>query len=406
MKDCILIINGGWEAIPGIEIAKKKGLYVVGSDLNPNAPGFQYCDASIIASTYDPVKTLEQAQLFSKKNRKINGVISIAADVPMTVAHVCNEMGLVGISSETAELATDKLLMKNKFKKDGIRIPWYQEIRSPTDLRKTIQQNDQKFVLKPIDSRGSRGVLQIDKNTDPYWAFETAIQFSKRNSLLCEEYLEGPQVSTESLVIDGVTYTLGFSDRNYEFLCTYKPYFIENGGQLPSKLPKTDQQKIKEIVQKASRSLGVINGVVKGDIVWNKEGPAVIEMAARLSGGYFCTNEIPLNTGVDFVGAAIDIALGKNIEPESLIPKYSRPVVQRYFFPKPGLVKNIEGLEEAIKSPGVEFLKLTVDRGDIIFPPTDSNKSAGVVITTGDTQTEALENALLAISKVRFSIIN
>ena len=39
----------------------------------------------------------------------------------------------------------------------------------------------------------------------------------------------------------------------------------------------------------------------------------MIELAARLSGGFFCTREIPLNTGVDFVGAAIKLALGETV---------------------------------------------------------------------------------------------
>jgi hypothetical protein len=51
-------------------------------------------------------------------------------------------------------------------------------------------------------------------------------------------------------------------------------------------------------------------GDIKGDIVVHKGEPYVIELAARLSGGFFCTREIPLNTGVDFIGAAIKIALG------------------------------------------------------------------------------------------------
>ena len=118
----------------------------------------------------------------------------------------------------------------------------------------------------------------------------------------------------ESIVIDGVCHTPGFSDRNYEYLERYAPFFIENGGDLPSHLPANIQDKVKELVGRAASALGVTDGTVKGDIVVHRGEPYVIELAARLSGGFFCTREIPLNTGVDFIGAAIKLAFGETIE--------------------------------------------------------------------------------------------
>ena len=51
-------------------------------------------------------------------------------------------------------------------------------------------------------------------------------------------------------------------------------------------------------------------------------------MATRLSGGYFCSHEIPLSTGVDFVGNAIKIAMDEEINIKDLTPKFSK------YFPK------------------------------------------------------------------------
>ena len=98
---------------------------------------------------------------------------------------------------------------------------------------------------------------------------------------------------------------------------------------------------------RAAAALGVTNGTVKGDIVVHNGEPYVIELAARLSGGFFCTREIPLNTGVDFIGAAIRIALGEPVAAEELSPRHFTPVIQRYAFPKPGRVVSIAGAEEA-----------------------------------------------------------
>ena len=119
---------------------------------------------------------------------------------------------------------------------------------------------------------------------------------------------------------NGRCFTPGFSDRNYEYLERYAPFFIENGGDLPSHLPPEIQEKVRDVVARAAAALGVTNGTVKGDIVVHKGEPYVIELAARLSGGFFCTREIPLNTGVDFIGAAIKLALGEPVTPEELEP--------------------------------------------------------------------------------------
>ena len=62
---------------------------------------------------------------------------------------------------------------------------------------------------------------------------------------MVEQYLEGPQVSTESVIIGGQCVTPGFSDRNYEHLERYAPFFIENGGDLPSRLDADIQAKVK-----------------------------------------------------------------------------------------------------------------------------------------------------------------
>jgi len=49
----LLIISGGIEAVPGIQLAREMGLFVVVSDINQNAPGFKYANDHILVSTYD-----------------------------------------------------------------------------------------------------------------------------------------------------------------------------------------------------------------------------------------------------------------------------------------------------------------------------------------------------------------
>lgn len=217
--------------------------------------------------------------------------------------------------------------------------------------------------------------------------------------------MPGPQVSTESLVIDGETYTLGFSDRNYEYLEKYSPHIIENGGELPSFLSKDIQTSVRDIVGKAALSMGIVNGVVKGDIVVHNDRPYVIELAARLSGGYFCTHLIPLNTGVDFVGAAIRISLGEKPASEDLKPSFQKSVVQRYLFPKPGRVVEVKGAEDVAGRPGIAFCEVRVTPGDVVRAVDSHPARAGMVIAVGEDKKMALQRAKQAVSDIHIKTI-
>jgi biotin carboxylase len=127
----------------------------------------------------------------------------------------------------------------------------------------------------------------------------------------------------------------------------------------------------------------------------------VIELAARLSGGFFCTREIPLSTGVDFIGAAIKLALGEEVSADELTPKQFLPVIQRYAFPKPGRVMRISGAEEARAVPGIAEVVVTAKPGDVIPPAGDKRPSAAMVLATGASRDAALAAANDALSHLR-----
>jgi|HubBroStandDraft_2_1064218.scaffolds.fasta_scaffold47772_3 biotin carboxylase len=401
MTKTILIISGGIEAADAAKRAKEMGYTVVVSDRDPEAPGFAHADSCIIADVYGASETAAAAERYNRKIRKIDGVICVAADAPMTAASVAQRLGIPGLSLASAELASDKLAMKRRFSECGVPVPWFTAIETPQALQRVAIERGRNLVIKPVDSRGSRGVQRVADVSDLDRAFVMARSHSPTDRVMVEEYLDGPQISTESLVVNGQCFTPGFSDRNYEFLEKYAPFFIENGGDLPSHLPQETQDKVKAIVARAAAALGVTNGTVKGDIVVHKGEPYVIELAARLSGGFFCTREIPLNTGVDFIGAAIKLALNEPVDIEELQPKYQTPVVQRYAFPNPGRVVRVTGDEDARKIAGIAEVIVTAKPGDIIPLAGDKRPSAAMVLATGATRDDALRAANDALSCLR-----
>lgn len=404
MAKTLLIVSGGIEAADAARRAKEMGLYVVVSDRDPQAPGFAFADSCLIADVYGAAETAAAAERYSRKIRRIDGVICVAADAPVTVATVAARLILPGISIATAELASDKLAMKRRFAQAGVPVPWFSEVRTPQELQRIAIERGRNLVIKPVDSRGSRGVQRVAQVEDLASAFALARSHSPTERVMVEEYLSGPQVSTESIVIGGRCHTPGFSDRNYEYLDTYAPFFIENGGDLPSRLPEDVQAQVKAVVAEAAAALGVTHGTVKGDIVVHDGAPYVIELATRLSGGFFCTREIPLNTGIDFIGCAIKVALGETVAADELNPRSITPVVQRYAFPKPGRVVSVAGAEDARRVAGIAEVVVTAKPGDVIPPPGDKRPSAAMVLATGASRETALVAANDALSRLKISI--
>jgi len=397
----LLIVSGGIEAADAAKRAKDMGHMVVVSDIDPNAPGFAFADSCLIADVYGPEETAAAAERYNRKIRKIDGVLCVAADAPITAAKVAERLGLPGLPVHVAELACDKLAMKKCFRAAGVAVPWFQEVATPQELQRIAVERGRDLVIKPVDSRGSRGVQRVAQVADLAKAFVLAQSYSPTQRVMVEQYLDGPQVSTESLVTGGQCFTPGFSDRNYEFLERYAPFFIENGGDLPSHLPEETQAKVRDLVACAASAMGVREGTVKGDIVVHGGEPFMIELAARLSGGFFCTREIPLNTGVDFIGAAIRIALGEKVKEEDVTPKHFTPVIQRYAFPKPGTVRTIHGAEEARRVAGIAELVVTARPGDVIPPAGDKRPSGAMVLATGKSRDAALKAANDALGLIR-----
>ena len=387
MTKTIWIVGAGVEAIPGIKLAKKLGLNVIVSDGNPNAPGLKFADKSIITSTYDVEGTVNAAHEYHLNVNHIDGVICIATDVPLTVASVAEKLNLSGITTETARKCSDKFLMKESLLAGGIPISWFSLIKSVSELRSIISERGSSLVIKPVDSRGARGVIRITESLDLEWAFEYAKSISPTSRVMVEEFLEGQQYSTESIIMDEKNVTVGFAERNYEFLEELSPYIIENGGQQPA--------------EKSSQILGISNAISKGDVVMTKDGPKIIEIAPRLSGGYFSSDQIPLATGINIIEIAIRLSLGEKINKDKLFFRDQNAVAIRYFFPKPGKITSISNIDLFKNKSWVHKLDLFFGVDDVLEKIIDHTKRCGFVITTGNTRDEAVQRAKMVVKNVQ-----
>jgi len=261
-------------------------------------------------------------------------------------------------------------------------------------------------VVKPADSAGSRGVQLVTGPDDMEKAVKEIRSITMVEEFLIEEFLEGTEHSIEGVVNDGHVYWTGFSDRNYDKKHIYPPYFLEDGDTLPTTLTPEMLEAVHEVSTGAVKALGIDWGPVKGDILIDQAGPKVLEMAARLSGDYFCYETVPLHNGINLLDLILDLSLGETLDPARFLEKFHRGVALRYLWPKPGRVVKISGIEEVREMEGVHFFRWEprwagIEIGTVITPARSMGERLGSVMAVGRTREEAVGRAESAIKKIQ-----
>ncbi len=403
-KETIMIIGAAQEHCLGINVAHRMGMRVFVTDGNPRSPGFALAEAFSVASTYDPKATLDAAKNYIENGGRIDGVMTLAADVPYTVAYVAEHLGLAGIGLETALNASEKIRMKECFLQRSLPMPLFREVANEEHLMQVADEFGLPIVVKPVDSRGARGVQLIRERTLLPAAYSNARQYSPTDRVMIEEYLPGPQLSTEGFMLDGEAYVPAIFDRNYEYLDRFAPFVVENGGEMPSLYEPRIRDEINSVMKQAALALGMETGVIKGDLVVSQGQVKVIEIAARLSGGFFGTVATPASCGVDLVRTNIEVSLGRSVDPHQLDHKYERAAAIRFAFPESGRVIHVDGLSEILQDESCCYAHVFVNEGDVIPTITNHPGRPAVVVADGDTREDAVINANRLINSLCWQI--
>ncbi len=396
----LLILGAGIEQVYAIELAKKKGIHTVVLDKNPESPG------KVSAGEFYPVSTRDTAAIveFLRQYKKnIDGVMTIASDIPHCVSVAAEYLDVPHLPLLVAQNCIQKFKMKELLRTGGVNVPDFAPVRVPADLGAFIERVGYPVVIKPVDNSGARGVLRVTKDIDLAWAFEYAKKYSYSGDLIAEKYIAGPQISTEGIMRENIFYCTGFADRNYENVEKTTPYLVEDGGDIPTRLPSAHKKLVEEEFEKAVRALGIDWGPAKGDMVMGEDGKAyVIEIAARLSGGNFCYDKVPWSTGVDIVDILIDMAVGNAVDKKRFIPTLNQASSQRYFFPPPGIIREIRGADRAALIPYVKKIDIWVKAGDEIPAIVNHPSRVGYCIAVAPTLKEAVVAAESAVRTVEF----
>ena len=397
MKKKIMILGASILQLPAIVKAKEMGLEVVAVDMNPEAVGFK--EKGIIKeiiSTIDISDVVEAA-----KRHNIDGVMTLASDMPMrSVAAVAKELGIVGITDDTALKATNKAEMRKALYEYGVPIPKFFKVSNREEYNKAVKQFDVPFIIKPADNSGSRGIFKIEDISNEHdinVAYDYSLASSRGGDVMVEEYMEGPEVSVETLTIDGECHVIQITDK----LTTGAPYFVEMGHSQPTSLKPEIAHEIATVAKAANKAIGIENGPSHTEIIVTKQGPKIVEIGARLGGDNITTHLVPLSTGIDMVEICIRIAMG---EKPSIDCKEKRASAIRYFQNEAGVIQSIEGVEKAQAMQGVKQISIVHDVGSQVGRIQNSADRAGFVIAQADCSQSAIDVCEKALQIIKINV--
>jgi len=374
------VIGGSILQIPLIIEANKLGLKTIVSDINKNCVAKKYADKFVTLDIFDIEGHI---QYLNNTDLNIVGVLAAGIDAPETMAAMNQSLNIKSVPLDIALLVKNKDMFRTKMKSLDYPTPKFKIIskHNMDDMSEILSEFKLPIIIKPTNNSASRDMKIFDsKNYE-------LIQFIKNNlskypKILIEEMWSGPEQTVECLIDYNGDFHKGFiTDRIFSFKNGYP---IEMGLVHPSQLDIDKQNELYELAKKVANDLEINIGAIKLDTIYTNEGPRIIELTVRHSGGFDCQYLVPRSTGKNILKAAILTAIGQQFNPELLKNKLHKFGMTSSIWPTPGKITLIKGVEDARQIDGVEEIFLRYNIGDTIRPYSDCAARVIFIIVTGD----------------------
>ncbi|MCQ2610153.1 MAG: ATP-grasp domain-containing protein [Treponema sp.] len=409
----VLILGAGLMQRPAILAAKELGFKVYLIDANPKALCVN------LADEFKPIDLKDRQAIADyavelKKNNGLKAVFTAGTDFSASVSYASKACGLKSHEFEAAVNASNKYVMRQRFKECNVPSPDF--IQIPQDKISEILTPDYiskinfPVVVKPVDNMGARGCRMIRSQEELTAAVEDAVNCSRTKTAIFEEYMEGPEFSIDALVYDGTMTITGFADRHIYF----PPYFIETGHTMPVAASEDVKKVLIKTFAQGVAALGLSCGAAKADIKFTKNGPMIGEIAGRLSGGYMSGWTYPYASGLNLTKEALKIAAGivpdeleKNrirLDIDSPFELYDVPCnsvcAERAWISIPGVLKKIHGLDAVSKMECIRDVFPRNKEGDTVTFPRNNVEKCGNVLSFDRDYEKAVKAAHNAIANI------
>ena len=387
----LLVIGAGFLQDFVIQKAVSMGYETLTVDADPDAIGFQHAHKHAVVNIVDEKACLEYARA-----EQIDGVVTAATDFGvLSAAYVAQEMGLPGLKYEVAQL------IKNKYR---VRKCLYEahvddteqayEVDADTDIVELAQKLTYPVMVKPCDGSGSRGASRVDRAEELQNACTYAMNGSITHRAEIESFIIGQEYGAESLVVDGQIHILGIMKK----WMTKPPYYAELGHAMPCGLPESIEKKARECVHNAISALGINFGSVNMDMLITPDGKVyIIDIGARMGGNMIGPCVIPYGTGVDYVGAMIQNAVG---DPVDLTVREHSAVATKLLAFDEGVVRRMPDMKMIEKKYDVEIYH-HMTKGMRVNEYHTNLDGCGYVVARGISAEAAETTAALALDDIK-----
>ncbi len=337
-----LVLAGGFPQIALINEIKSRGIEVVLADYYEKPVAREYADFFYQVSTLDIDGITEVA-----KKEKVDFLITACTDQALlTVARVSEELGLpCYIDYKTALNVTNKEYMKRVFVENDI--PTAKHITAGKLNKDEISGLKYPMIVKPVDCNSSKGVKKVNNYTELETAFAKAVEYSRTDTAVVEEFVSGVEISVDVYVEDGKANVLAVSKSDK--IASDEKFVIFRGGY-PVKEANSVMPQIEETVQKIADAFGLQNTPMLVQLITDGKQISVLEFSARTGGGvkYILIENA---SRFDVIKAVVDLTLGEKPHYEKQ-PPASEYFVNEFIYCKPGCFERLEGFEE-LKQEGI-----------------------------------------------------
>jgi biotin carboxylase len=386
----LLVLGAGPAQLGLLRSARERGCLVIACDRDPGAPGFRYAGRRAILSAEDEtgIERLARAEA-------VQGLIAPGIDWPVAVAaRIAARLRLPHpLGPETAAVAVSKLRQRMRFAEAGVPQPRWQLVRSSEEELEV----GPPCVVKPPDRQGQRGLSVVGDAAGLPRAIELALDASRSGTCLVEELVEGPEITVNAFSAGGRFHPLTVTDR----LTAEPPAF---GVALAHAWPSAvATQACTEAARAAAETVGIHEGPTYTQLRIGRDGPRVVELAARLGGGHdaeLCQAAL----GVDLNGLALGAAFGEPAEEPAPNPVGGACV--SFLVPPEGILRAVEGLDEAAAVDGVLDVAVYREPGWTYGLFRGGSDRAGYVLARGESRDDALERANRAAKRIRFETVD
>ncbi|MFE7754932.1 ATP-grasp domain-containing protein [Streptomyces sp. NPDC057429] len=266
----------------------------------------------VTAPTNDVDTLLPQAERLHAALR-FDGVITSCDYYLPTAARIAARLGLPGPGAEAMENACRKDATRRILDAAGLPGPRFAVCTDAVAAAEAAQDIGYPLVVKPVDLCAGMLVRRVDDRDALVAACEALAAFpvnargQRRTAhILLEEFLQGPEVSVETVSYAGTTHVVGVTDKSVGGA----PAFVETGHMFPAALAPDDLAAAAATAVRAVTALGLDDVVAHTEIKLTAEGPRVVEVNPRPAGNRI-TELVRHVTGIDLAAACVDVALGR-----------------------------------------------------------------------------------------------